>query len=1576
MSDFTGKLGTLIVACALLALPRVGSSQDRPAEKASRGKPAEKPSPAAKKNVDPEAARKAFQDLVRRVLGAGKPVPPPKKKPGVRNAGLPPAVRRPGAVVKKKKPVGNGDPEARDRIDLLAPQDPRQAKLIRQAVASAAAQQYDRVLEAVSVLLNPPADAKFEADSLFRRSDGTWVRVRDEANRLLGGLPEASRETFRSRFGAEARARLDRATTSGNEASLVDVADRFFHTPAGRSAANRLGSRHIDRGRFGLGAYWFGRLLEAEDPVVQQPAWRLKAALVFHSAGQGQRSSKLLEGLVSEGQLSLPDGRKATVAEWLEVSRSRQLPDPVLSDWPVFYGSAGRTGRSDGGAPLLLPRWHRPLTHRHRVAEMTRELIEDLEDLGRTMIPAFVPLVIGEKAVYRTLRGIEVVDIDSGRVLWETRPERSVESILSGTNSRGLPQFGPVIRMPIPIGGAIGIKRLGPADQHPLTRLLFRNALHGIPASDGQRVFLVEDKDPLGMGKRSGFVGGFIPMGGRKPAGDWNRLASYSLQTGRPDWEIGGMRMNEPFDLPLAGTRFLGAPVPVDGQLFVVGERNNEIRLHVIEAATGRPAWSQRVAYSDGQVLPGFDRRYASSHVAVSDGIAVCPTTVGWLVGIECSSRRTLWAYRYASPLPEEPSRRGMVIRVPGGGPTTIDSHWAATPPVISGERLIFSSPAEPVLVCLDLFSGRKIWQRPRGSSLYVAGCFGDKLLLVGADAVTALALDDGKVAWTRTLEKSQGRPCGRGVATKEVFFLPLSAGQVVALRLADGKQVLQTFLSGSDDQANGVLGNMVLSGGLLLSLGPAGLTGFEQQAALTQRIAAAEKQEGRSGWASIKKAELALLSRDHATALARLRKVVDSKLDPALKARWRNAYWTALEGAVRADLKGAPQEIEDLASLVRSPEERLKVTRLRSERAVARGDYVQAVAMFRSLADQAPGRLVRRGEATRVEVRMDRWVSGQLADLWTRLPAELKSQLDGELKKSATSVIGGPLAAARKFVVVFGFHPAATSVRFHLAEQAARAGRLAEAETDWLTLAGDRDPVVVERAEASLAASMKQQGLSDMPATVTWPAEVSIIRAAGSSRSERRFDLLRGRGGLPWFRGHRCLFDSNRRRLVVERIVDGTRTWSVPLKQAAAGPTAYFLPVETVGHQLILAHRGVIQALCPVTRRVLWSFPVEGNPRAVSVSSRRQVPPLLKGARGFQQLKLANRRASRGPLCVANARYVCVQGRRKLTVLETRTGRVIWQRDHLPQGTFVCGTEEVVYLQWPAGNDATSRPPEALRAADGRPLEVKGLGQRLAGAVRLAGFEISWVHDTKFFSLPGLPGLEWSQPMLQCDDVRTGATRWKQRLDAKAYLGLLDRDHLVQLGPSGQLELIDLDGGTRASLGGVKPEDLKGRTSLYAVADLDHVYLVLNKPRQGSYYSINLSSVRVNGMICSFARRPTPPREARLEWKHEFSGQNLILEKFQHTPLLLLVAKDYKRQDNLRYYLLKLAVVDKKTGKVRVKFERPSNYWSFRGLRLNLAERYLELSSYNQRIRLVAGAAAPEKDDRGSKKKKSSGGE
>ena len=54
--------------------------------------------------------------------------------------------------------------------------------------------------------LNPPAAAKFEDDSLFHSQGGRWITVHDEANRMLGELPESFRATYRTRFGAEATA--------------------------------------------------------------------------------------------------------------------------------------------------------------------------------------------------------------------------------------------------------------------------------------------------------------------------------------------------------------------------------------------------------------------------------------------------------------------------------------------------------------------------------------------------------------------------------------------------------------------------------------------------------------------------------------------------------------------------------------------------------------------------------------------------------------------------------------------------------------------------------------------------------------------------------------------------------------------------------------------------------------------------------------------------------------------------------------------------------------------------------------------------------------------------------------------------------------------------------------------------------------------------------------------------------------------------------------------------------------------------------------------------------------------------
>ncbi|GIS61804.1 MAG: hypothetical protein CM1200mP2_40290 [Planctomycetaceae bacterium] len=183
------------------------------------------------------------------------------------------------------------------------------------------------------------------------------------------------------------------------------------------------------------------------------------------------------------------------------------------------------------------------MTHRHAVAAVVRELVEDLGDLGQSMIPAFVPLVVGNKAIFRTLRGIEVIDIDTGQVLWETRPDVAVESLMVGrrgiVSRNGVMAGGFVPQVARVGGGRVGNVRFGPVNgaamNHPLTGLLFQHSLHGIPSSDGQQVFLVQEGMLLRNPPPSMRFGGFNPFGGRAP-GNPDSGTHWPLST----WSVAG----------------------------------------------------------------------------------------------------------------------------------------------------------------------------------------------------------------------------------------------------------------------------------------------------------------------------------------------------------------------------------------------------------------------------------------------------------------------------------------------------------------------------------------------------------------------------------------------------------------------------------------------------------------------------------------------------------------------------------------------------------------------------------------------------------------------------------------------------------------------------------------------------------------------------------------------------------------------------------------------------------------------------------------------------------------------------
>lgn len=171
-------------------------------------------------------------------------------------------------------------------------------------------------------------------------------------------------------------------------------------------------------------------------------------------------------------------------------------------------------------------------------------------------------------------------------------------------------------------------------------------------ASDGARLFVIEDDSvvmhgPAGTGFQ--LVGDTYESQRRTPG---NRLAAYDLATGRETWAIGGPANGESFDLPLAGSFFFGAPLVDGGELFVVGERDLDIRLYALDPATGRVRWSQLLAHSDAKIEQDLGRRWWTAQVAYSNGILVCPTTVGWLVGVDRLDHSVLWMDRYAPPRP------------------------------------------------------------------------------------------------------------------------------------------------------------------------------------------------------------------------------------------------------------------------------------------------------------------------------------------------------------------------------------------------------------------------------------------------------------------------------------------------------------------------------------------------------------------------------------------------------------------------------------------------------------------------------------------------------------------------------------------------------------------------------------------------------------------------------------------------------------------------------------------------------------------------------------------------------------
>ncbi|MFO0969658.1 MAG: PQQ-binding-like beta-propeller repeat protein [Gemmataceae bacterium] len=820
---------------------------------------------------------------------------------------------------------------------------------------------WDRAIQALQILLDLKTDHYVQVRDLDPAGHEVlrWTSVKFEANKLLGGLPGEALDAYEIAHGAKAKAMLDDAKKTGNREEMAEVAQRYYHTRAGADANDLLGTYFLDRGQYFVAALRFEKLMAMpEDRVKITDLTLLKAALAYRRAGDTKNSDlawKKLVGRIGDRGMKLGDELVATADLRKALDTIPVVTSVNPNDWPMIRGNQTNTAQANGSPPLLdMLLWKRPLVldkltefpdeeGKEAQDQLTRALkqMEDAKD--RAILPGFFPIAANKILVYRSYSDIRAVYLEdqldgAGKVTAKAGDIAWKVPAMDGGLAKIMAATGTDIKLP--------------TIQNWLTRyssvvgygsLVYENSLLGTLSTDHKYVYAIDDLAvPIPPDQFQPFIWASANVPANiKPLVMSNKLYAIDLVHGDMKWELGTKEDG------FSDSHFLGVPISVGGKLYVLNEKNggvgtptgnSELRLICIDPSkvTGRTPQIIEPIQSLGEIeqnsrvthYPG--RRLTSAQLAYGEGVLVCPTHAGEVLGVDLASRSLAWAYPYREqappPLPFAPATPfpmpgiPMIPVLPTTNTQTGFFSWYPAPPAIAEGKVIFTAPDANSVHCINLRDGTPVWKkRQADGDLYMGGVYNGKVLIVNKNRVTALNLHDGRAMWTVA---TSDFPSGQGVASNNVYYLPLKKGEILAIDIDKGVVKAHNRARSTPTTP----GNLVFYEGTVISQTPTEIMAFPQLVARLAQANIALKADPTNPVKLVDRGELFLADGQVQSAVNDLEKAIELKPAADVTKRAQTRLYEALTELLQIDFKGTNvrylKEYDQLCKLGDTPQE------------------------------------------------------------------------------------------------------------------------------------------------------------------------------------------------------------------------------------------------------------------------------------------------------------------------------------------------------------------------------------------------------------------------------------------------------------------------------------------------------------------------------------------------------------------------------------------------------------------------------------------------------------------------------